>query len=74
MKIREILRAFKCCIGWHAWKSSRYLRLSDTFPPSYEPYGNPARRCARCSKKQWWFPGYGGSESGCWMGTDKDTD
>lgn len=57
----------KCLIGLHVWEQSRELAPIDTFPPFFIPYQNPTRKCQRCGKEQYWLPGYGGSEFGCWQ-------
>lgn len=55
------------CWFKHDWRQSRKLNLVDGFPPPHLSYENPIRLCARCGKIQYWLPGYGGSEWGCWL-------
>ena len=59
-----VKRKWLCKIGIHLWEQSRPLVITDAFP--FGKYENPTRSCSRCGKSQWWLPGYGGSEFGCW--------
>ena len=56
----------RCRLGVHKYEQSRPLVIMDIFPPFYLPYETPRRACSFCSKKQYWLPGYGGSEIGSW--------
>lgn len=56
----------KCLIGLHLWIYDRELTHNDTFPYPMESYSNPMRECKHCKKRQYWLPGYGGSELGSW--------
>lgn len=56
-----------CWLGLHKWEQSRDVTYYDMFPaPFDQTYQAPTRVCLRCSKRQHWLPGYGGSEIGCW--------
>lgn len=57
----------KCCFGFHRWEQSRPISVMDAFPPPFVRYERVTRHCTRCDKSQWWLPGYGGSEIGCWV-------
>ena len=63
----------RCFIGLHDWEYNRNESVMDGFPPAYGKYTQRKRRCLCCGKKQYWLPGYGGSEWGCWSpGYDGD--
>lgn len=64
--MKEILGKVLCFLGIHKWELSRPVGVMDIFPPPTARYKNPTRECQRCGKAQWWLPGYGGSEIGCW--------
>ena len=55
-----------CRLGIHKWIQNRDLHIIDIFPPPFLNYKNPERTCNKCKKTQFWLPGYGGSEIGCW--------
>lgn len=48
-----------CRFGIHEWKEIGPF-LSDSVQYDH-------RQCARCGALQWWLPGCGGSEAGCWL-------
>lgn len=58
---------FLCWFGIHRWKQTRAVTTGDIFPSPFESYENPVRWCAKCGREEYWLPGYGGSEIGCWM-------
>src|SRR3990170_5994268 len=63
----SIWQRIKCAVGLHSWKQPRTLNVYDIFPSPFDAsWQTPERQCARCEKWQWWLPGYGGSELGCW--------
>jgi hypothetical protein len=64
---RKLWRSLLCFIGLHKWEQNRPLAIIDGFPPPGH-YDTPKRRCTRpcCMVRQYWLPGYGGSEWGCW--------
>lgn len=63
----QIIGRIKCALGLHAWINDRAITPYDYFPsPMDRNWQNPVRKCARCGRRQWWLPGYGGSEPGCW--------
>ena len=52
-----------CSIGLHKWGKPDIQ--PNPFPVDMT---NTAKRaCRRCGQRQWWLPGYGGSELGCWL-------
>lgn len=58
---------WKCFFGIHDWAATRPLNVYDAFPSPFDRnYKNPKRECQRCGKRQYWLPGYGGSEIGSW--------
>jgi hypothetical protein len=62
------IRNLKCKIGIHKYEMSRELKVYDIYPNTYDNnYKSPTRICLNCGKKQFWLPGYGGSELGCWI-------
>ncbi|HYE92102.1 MAG TPA: hypothetical protein VEA38_13830 [Terriglobales bacterium] len=56
----------RCTFGFHDWRQSREIAEYDTWPIE-QAWERPTRTCRRCGRLQWWLPGYGGSEAGCWM-------
>lgn len=57
-----------CIIGIHVWNQGRELSVYHAFPSPFDAaYETPRRVCERCGRRQYWLPGYGGSEWGCWM-------
>jgi len=66
--LKKALIKMGCFFGVHAWKYNRPERSDDAFPCFFDKtYTQWLRKCARCGKQQYWLPGYGGSEWGCWM-------
>ena len=62
----------KCFMGLHKWKQNRELNVVDIYPPPFMKWVRPIRECEVCGKKQYWLPGYGGSEIGCWENFRKE--
>ena len=60
-------KRLRCWLGIHEWLQSRPLSVYDAFPMAGVQYQNPTRECLHCGKAQYWLPGYGGSEFGCWQ-------
>ena len=69
-----MLRRILCKIGihWPHWEQSRSLEPTDGFPPHFIKYERATRTCRRCGYTQYWLPGYGGSEWGCWMPLEQE--
>jgi len=58
------MKKLRCKLGIHKWEQS---------PPSLlTPHKNDklTRRCLHCGKSQYWLPGYGGQEIGCWLNSE----
>jgi len=53
------------CLLFHKWEQSRPVSVYDIMP--FGSWKTPVRYCRRCGKQEYWLPGYGGSEIGCWM-------
>jgi len=58
-------------MAWRCWIKHRWIEYAINGTTTRDPFPfNPGykcwRKCERCSKKQRWLPGYGGSELGCW--------
>jgi hypothetical protein len=66
------LRRWLCFLGIHEWLQDRQLAVFDIFPPLFMKYKNPTRKCQHCAREEYWLPGYGGSEVGCWCQKAKD--
>lgn len=62
-----------CCFGIHKWEQNRAITPDDYLPFFGHPRGQAVRICMRCHRAQYWLPGYGGSELGCWRNTDYET-
>ena len=69
-----MLRRILCKIGihWPHWEQSRPLEPADGFPPHFIKYERATRTCRQCGQTQYWLPGYGGSEWGCWMPLEQE--
>jgi len=57
---------FLCKIGFHKWEQNRELVIKDIHPGLDSNWKTPKRNCKFCGKKEYWLPGYGGSEIGSW--------
>ena len=71
MTFRERLDRYFCRAGWHNYVASREICPIDLFPPVDVAYVNPTRECTACGHAQRWMPGYGGTELGHWIDTER---
>ena len=60
------IRKLRCLLGLHKWIQNRPLYITDIFLPVSSPQ-RAIRTCKFCGKKEEWLPGFGGSETGCWI-------
>lgn len=67
MTFRERFDQWFCRAGWHQW--GQPTGPLDVFPVHRDP--SPTRTCTNCGATERWLPGYGGSEVGCWIKTER---
>ena len=55
---------WRCRLGFHKWHQNKPFTPDFVFPIGGSDW---KRFCSKCGRREWWLPGYGGSEIGCWL-------
>lgn len=62
-----MLGKFLCWLSLHEWKQHAPPKNKREAKISGREWTVYTKTCLRCDRREYWLPGCGGSELGCWL-------